>query len=73
MEHSDVLNRDLSLWENVVYGLTAVLAVIGNLVLCFIIIKAKNAIFDKSDILILFNIAIAGLLTGMHIVFPHAK
>lgn len=73
MDHSDVLNRDLSQWENVVYGLAAVLAVISNLVLCVIIIKAKNASFDKSDISLLFNIAIAGLLTGIHIVFPHTK
>ncbi|XP_078372697.1 uncharacterized protein LOC144656341 [Oculina patagonica] len=65
MDHSDVLNRDLSQWENVVYGLAAVLAVISNLVLCVIIIKAKNASFDKSDISLLFNIAIAGLLTGI--------
>ena len=71
MDHSDVLNRNLPLWESVVYGMTAAFAVISNLVLCVIIIKGKRASFDKSDILLLFNIAIAGLLTGTHIAFPH--
>ena len=65
MDHSDILNRDLPQWQNVLFGIVAFLAAISNLFLWVIIIKGKNLSFRKSDILLLFNIAIAGLLTGM--------
>lgn len=65
MDHSDLLNHDPSMLEKTVYGVTAILAVIINLVLCVIIIKGKNSISDKSDVLFVLNIAIAALLTGM--------
>lgn len=65
MDHSDLLNHDPSMLEKTVYGVTAILAVISNLVLCVIIIKGKNSISDKSDVLFVLNIAIAALLTGM--------
>ena len=65
MDHSDILNRDLPQWQNILFGVAAFLAAISNLFLCVIIIKGKNSSFCKSDILLLFNIAIAGLLTDM--------
>ena len=71
MDHSDILNRDLPQWQNVLFGVAAFLAAISNLFLCVIIIKGKNSSFENSDILLLFNIAIAGLLTGM--LFPDTK
>ena len=78
MDHSDLLNYDPAIWEKAVYGVTSVLAVFSNLVLCVIIVKEKNSISDKSDILFMLNISVASLLTGMRIIirihtFPRKK
>lgn len=80
MDHSDLLNYDPAIWEKAVYGVTSVggRAVFSNLVLCVIIVKEKNSISDKSDILFMLNISVASLLTGMRIIirihtFPRKK
>ena len=65
MDSIEEIHHDPTVLEKSVFAVTAVFSFFGNLALCLVIIKGK-ILSNNSDILLVFNISTAGLLTGKH-------